>query len=122
MGTTNLDTIAVSSAQVATSLTLTPTVVTPAGSNSQANSTLLSTPLNIIAAISATTRGVRLPTAAAGLIYMVINAATTGMNVYPHTNGKIHTGSTNAAYDLLKAKAVLFAARDTNTWQVLIGA
>ena len=115
MGTTNLDTIAVSSAQVATSLTLTPTVVTPAGSNSQANSTLLSTPLNIIAAISATTRGVRLPTAAAGLIYMVIN-------VYPHTNGKIHTGSTNAAYDLLKAKAVLFAARDTNTWQVLIGA
>ena len=32
------------------------------------------------------------------------------------------TAATNAAYDLLKAKTVLFGARDANTWQVLIGA
>lgn len=96
--------------------------VAAAGSNSQANSTLLSSTLSIVATVSATTRGVRLPAAEAGLVMIVKNTATTQMNIYPATGDVINALSTNAAYDLVKAKMALFVAQDATTWHTILTA
>ena len=79
MGVTNLDTLS-----LADGLRLDVTTgIVAAGSNSQANSTALTKPVNIVATVSATTRGVRLPTATAGDIVIVKNKSMhTATNYY----------------------------------------
>ncbi len=136
MATTNLDALSLDGAlTVAGALALTgaatlsgaitistATAVAAAGSNSQANSTLLSSTFSVVATVSATTRGVRLPAAAAGRVMIVKNTATTQMNIYPASGDVINALSTNAAYDLVKAKMALFVAQDATTWHTILTA
>ena len=115
MGTTNLDTLSLADGlrmEVATG-------IVAAGSNSQANSTALTSPVNIIATVSATTRGVRLPTATAGDILIVKNKSATGCNVYPATGAAVNALSANAAYDLAATTSVMFVAESATLWHTV---
>ena len=64
----------------------------------------------VTVATTASTHGVRLPTAATGLSIQVGNAATFGVKVYPATGGQIGAASTNAA------DATVLAINKTNTY------
>lgn len=115
MGTTNLDKLA-----LADGLKLDVTTgIAAAGSNSQANSTALTASINIVATVSATTRGVRLPTAEAGDIVIVKNKSATLMNVYPATGAAINALSANAAYDLSAATSAMFVAESATLWHTV---
>jgi hypothetical protein len=105
------------------SLTLTTQTVTAAGSNSQANAAAITKASVIVVTVSATTRGVRLPAAAAGLRVEVINAAATAVKPYPATGDKIGAASTNAAGTAIAAgKGNIYVAQDATTWRVITGA
>lgn len=106
--------------------TFTPTaaIVAAAGSNSQANATELSKFLNIVTTVSATTRAVKLPTAATGKMVAIFNGASTAVKVYPNTGDKVASASTNAvaAATIGAGKGNIYVAQDTLTWRLMTGA
>lgn len=94
-----------------------------AGSNSQANATPITKSLVMVVTVSATTRAVRLPTAATGLTVQIANAAGTAVKVYPATGDKIGAGATNAVGTAIATvKSNVYVARDSTTWIVMTGA
>jgi hypothetical protein len=103
--------------------TLAPQILATAGST-QGSATAITKSLAIVTAnTTASTHGVRLPTAATGLMVWVVNAATTfAFKVYPATNGKIGAAATNVTDTVLaKNKANLYIARNTTYWAVQRG-
>lgn len=69
-----------------------------AGVSSQANSTALTSAVNKVDTVAATTAGVRLPQASLhDEVIVRNNQGTNSMLVYPPTGGKINGGSTNAS-------------------------
>lgn len=99
-----------------------PQTVTAAGSNSQANSTLLSTIITIVVSLSAiTTRGVRLPNLPRpGRIAQVINLQTTNLKVYPGTSAKLGQGaSANANVSLAALKTKTWIATSALQWVLI---
>lgn len=106
------------------SITNAPQIVTAAGAT-QGNATAITKGVAIVTvALTASTKGVRLPTAATGLMVYVGNVATFGVKVYPATNGKIGAASTNAADSTVLAinKGNLYVAQNTTRWTVFRGA
>ncbi len=103
--------------------TMTPQILSAAGA-SQGTATAITKALAIVTvATTASTHGVRLPTAATGLMVYVANAATTfGIKIYPATNGKIGAAATNVTDTVLaKNKANLYIAKNTTFWVVQRG-
>lgn len=96
--------------------------VAAAGSNSQANSTVLARrPVTEIVTVSASSRGVRMPaTQLPGVNMGMHNATAVNVKVYPATGDKIATGATNAAYTLSANTGKLFvkSANTPNLWLV----
>lgn len=93
--------------------------VTAAGSNSQANSTLLTNSVTVVTTLSGvTTRGVRLPNfPQPGTRVQVINATTTNMKVYPGTSGKLALAATiNANVSLAALKSKAWLATTDRQW------
>lgn len=104
-------------------LKIQPQIVSTAGA-SQGNATAITKALAIITVnTTASTHGVRLPTAATGLMVWIANAATTfSFKIYPATNGKIGAAATNATDTVLaKNKANLYIALNTTYWAVQRG-
>lgn len=104
--------------------TNTPQIVTAAGAT-QGNATAITKSKAIITvATTASTHGVRLPTAATGLEVSIGNAGTFGVKVYPATNGKIGAATTNAADSTVLAinKVNRYIAVNTTLWVVERGA
>lgn len=66
--------------------------VSSAGS-SQSDATALSETFNNITTVGASTQGVKLPTAAAGLTVIVANTTTSNCKLYPNTSDTIEGGS-----------------------------
>lgn len=98
-------------------------VVAAAGSNSQANATAITQMITIVTTVSATTRAVKLPTAAVGKLHFVHNAAATAVKIYPNTNDKIGAAATNAVGTAIAAgKTNIYMAQDSDTWRVMTGA
>lgn len=94
-----------------------------AGSNSQANATPITKSLVVITTVSATTRAVRLPSAATGLQVQVQNGASTAVKIYPATGDRIAAAATNAVGTAIAArKGNIYTARDATTWEVMTGA
>lgn len=77
---------------------------------------------NVIVTVTASTQGVKLPTAATGKKVTVIVPGTVGVKVYPSTGDKISTGSTNAAVALGADNGNIYLAKDAVTWALLAGA
>lgn len=99
-------------------------IVAAAGSNSQANATELAAWVNIVTTVSATTRAVKLPTAATGKMVQIHNAAATAVKVYPNTNDKIVAAATNAvgASTIATRKGAIYVAKDAQTWELMLSA
>lgn len=76
----------------------------------------------VIVTVTASTQGVKLPTAATGTMVRVFCPGTKGVKVYPNTGDKISTASTNAAVALVLDKANIYVAKDAITWVVMKGA
>lgn len=76
----------------------------------------------VVVTITASTQGIRLPTAVAGLQVQVFNNLTLNVNVYPATGANIGAGVTNAAVVLSAAKSNIYLATSATQWLVLTGA
>ncbi len=76
----------------------------------------------VICTVTASTEGVKLPTAATGKNVRVFCPGTIGVKVYPNTNDLIAGAATNAAVLLAGGKANLYVAKDAVTWVVMKGA
>ena len=100
------------------------TALTAAGTT-QLGATAITTFKNLITvAATASTHGVRLPTAATGLAITVANAGAFGVKVYPPTNGTIQAVATNGADGTVLAvgKMNTYIATNTTHWIVQRGA
>ncbi len=96
-------------------------VVTAAGAT-QGNATAITGSKAIITvAATASTHGVRLPTASTGLEVTIANNGAFGAKVYPATNGKLGASSTNAAIVLAVKKANRYIALNTTQWILQVG-
>lgn len=100
--------------------TNTPQILAAAGAT-QGNAGVI-TKSTVIVTVTASTEGVKLPTAATGKRVQVFCPGTVGVKVYPNTGDKISTASTNAAVALVADKANLYIAKDATTWAVMKGA
>jgi hypothetical protein len=100
--------------------TQTPQILAAAGT-SQGTATAITKAI-VIVTVTASTQGVKLPTAATGKMVRVMVPGTVGVKVYPATGDKISTGATNAAVALAADKANLYVAKDAITWAVMKGA
>lgn len=76
----------------------------------------------VIVTVTASTQGVKLPTAVTNRQIRVHCPGTVGVKVYPNTNDKISTASTNVAVALVADKANIYIAKDATTWAVMKGA
>lgn len=76
----------------------------------------------VIVTVTASTEGVKLPTATTGKTIQVMVPGTIGVKVYPFAGDRISTAATNAAVALVADKANIYVAKDTVTWAVMKGA
>lgn len=96
------------------------TTIAAAGA-SQGNATAITSRVTIVT-VTASTQGVKLPTATTGLQVMVMVPGTKGVKVYPFSGDKISTAATNVAVALVADKANIYRAIDAVTWAVMKGA
>lgn len=90
---------------------------------SQGNAASIASTANVVyVTVTASTQGVKLPTAALGRQIQVMVPGTVGVKVYPATGATIDTGSANAAQTLAAGKSTLFTATSTTAWRTLKGA
>lgn len=90
---------------------------------SQGNATAISsTANNVKVTVTASTEGVKLPTAALGRQILVMVPGTVGVKVYPATGASIDAGSANASQTLAAGKSALFTAVSTTQWVTQKGA
>lgn len=75
------------------------TGVVAAGTDSQANSTAITTGSTVVATAAANS-GVRLPAGVAGDEVWVYNAGASTCHVYPPVGAAINSGAANATFDL----------------------
>lgn len=86
------------------------------GSN-QTDATAISAQVTYVTAANGT-KGVKLPTAAAGLEYVVYNLETSLLKLYPATDDDINDGSTNASISIPPKSVAACVAVDAVTWAV----
>tara|TARA_Y100000817_G_scaffold62698_1_gene47105 strand:+ start:22126 stop:22971 length:846 start_codon:yes stop_codon:yes gene_type:complete len=89
--------------------------VSTAGS-SQGDATALTETFNVITTVGGAAQGVILPTAAAGLTYIVANATATNCKLYPATSDTINGGSANAAVTLPANTTFTLTCKDATDW------
>jgi hypothetical protein len=97
--------------------------VTAAGAT-QGNATALTAFKNLITvALTASTKGVKLPTPVTGLEVLVANGATFGVKIWPSSGAQIGAAATNAVGPVLAInKAIRFLAVSATKWVSLAGA
>lgn len=94
------------------------TTVAAAGS-SQGNATAIpATATVVVVTVTASTEGVKLPTAALGKSVKILANPSIGAKVYPATGGIIGAGATNASFALVKNTTTEFVAVDTVHWRL----
>lgn len=93
-----------------------------AAGSSQGAATGLSSQYNVITSATASTSdGVRLPTATVGMQVVIINASSANIKVYPATNGKIDSLSTNASFTLGVNARLFLIATGLTQWYTMVG-
>ena len=76
----------------------------------------------VFVTVTASTQGVKLPTAVAGAEVIVCAASAVGVKVYPFLGDRIQGAATNAAVALVLNKSSIFEAVDSINWRVVKGA
>jgi hypothetical protein len=89
------------------------------GTNSQAAAAPITTPSVVVVTVSASSRGVRLPAASAGLTELVNNAGANPVKVFPASGDRIGAAATNASIALAPGKGGIVFAQDATTWRVI---
>lgn len=100
--------------------TFIPQIVAAAGAT-QGTATQI-TKSTVSVTVTASTQGVKLPTAATGKRVTVFAAASVGVKVYPATGDNLLGSATNAAVVLAAGKANIYQAVNASVWRVLVGA
>lgn len=96
----------------------TPATLAAAG-NAQSNATAMTAPTNYVTGADGT-KGVKLPTAAAGLVRVIYNTdGTNNLLVYPNTSDDINDGTVNVHVLLGPKTCGVFRAMDATTWASL---
>ena len=96
--------------------------VAAAGANQGAAGAIPDACSEVMVTVTASTQGVKLPTAVAGKKVRVFAAAGVGNKVYPFAGALIQGLATNAAYTLAAGKATLFIAESATKWRFQAGA
>lgn len=96
-------------------------VVAAAGAT-QGAATLIGAVLFAIVTVTASTEGVRLPSAATNRMVYVSVPGTVGVKVYPFSGDKIDAVATNGAQALVAGKTNLYYAKNTSQWYTMKGA
>lgn len=81
----------------------------------QAGATALTTQLNIVSTVSASS-GVRLPAGSVGMRITVINTDSTSVNVYPPSGSSINSLSPNVALSVASGGTIDFIAISSTQW------
>ena len=92
-----------------------PVAAVAAAGSTQANATALAEGISVVSAADGT-KGVRLPTAVAGMVIIVKNTAAGALNIYPATGGAINAVSANGAYSITNLTSSLLVASSTTQW------
>lgn len=96
--------------------------LTATGSN-QATALQLSSDVNVITTVAASTGVLLAAIPAPGDEVIVVNLGANALNVYPATGGAIQSGATNAAFSVAAGKACKFIARiGSLSWIALLSA
>lgn len=97
------------------------TSVTAAGTD-QGTATALTKYYNIVdAGTAATADGVKLPTAVANKVVVIVNATTFALDVFPDTSDTIDSGSANAAITMAAGTTRHFVADGAVNWVSKLG-
>jgi hypothetical protein len=81
----------------------------------QTDATALTKTINLVTSGSLN-QGIRLPSAAAGMVIYVTNASGATLKVYPSTGAQINSLGTNAAFSIGANSTVHFIAPTTTQW------
>lgn len=76
----------------------------------------------VFVTVTASTQGVKLPTAVAGARVEINAPATVGVKVYPFSGDKFSGVATNTAVVIASGKGNIYNAIDSLTWRVIKGA
>jgi hypothetical protein len=120
VGVTGLATLT-GGASIVGPLKVTPQLIAAAGAT-QGAATAITKPVAIITTCTASSEGIKLPTAATGLMVHILSLCTQGTKVYPATGGRIKSSATNAAVVLAGFKGNIYVAKNTTQWSVIVGA
>jgi hypothetical protein len=88
--------------------------VAAAGSN-QGNAAALSEGLNVVSAADGT-KGVRLPTAVAGMVVIVKNTVAGALKIYPATGGAINAITADSEYSITNLTSTMLVASSATQW------
>lgn len=85
----------------------------------QGDATAIANTISVVTGADGT-KGVILPAATAGLVYIVYSStATNGLKIYPASGDDINDGSADAAITIEGKTAAIFIAVDTATWTAI---
>jgi len=85
----------------------------------QGDATTLDKTYSVVSTATAN-QGVILPTAAAGKLYVVINATSVSIKLYPATSASINSGSANAAISVPAGTTVELVGTSTTNWNTMV--
>lgn len=100
---------------------LTVGTATATGSN-QGDAAALGTAVVQVVSAGDDTKGVILPTAAAGDLRIVLNSGSAGLKIYPNTDDKINNGSADAAITILENTLAILVATAADNWGAIFTA
>ena len=97
-------------------------LVAAAGSTQGGATAIPDTAERVYVTVTASSQGIKLPTAATGKNVTVFAMSGKGVKVYPYSGDRIQGAATNVAVALVLNKSTMFQAVDTNNWRQFKGA
>ena len=118
-GTATLQTLTVTGALTASGgvtgpVRLPVAAVAAAGTN-QGTAAALSEGLNVVSAADGT-KGVRLPTAVAGMVVIVKNTVAASLKIYPASGAAVNAVAANGSYDITNLTSTMLVASSATQW------
>jgi hypothetical protein len=92
-----------------------PVTTVAALGSTQANAAAIAEGINVVSAADGT-KGVRLPTAVAGMVVIVKNTAAGALLIYPATGGAINAVAANGSYSITNLTSTLLVASSATQW------
>lgn len=118
-GTATLQTLTVTGALTAsggvTGPVRLPVAAVAAAGNNQGTAAALSEGLNVVSAADGT-KGVRLPTAVAGMVVIVKNTVAASLKIYPASGAAVNAVAANGSYDITNLTSTMLVASSATQW------